>query len=72
MNFVRSVNPIDPYNLTHPAEYYKGVNMTLAGLVTTVTNPDRALKNAWDAAKGDPPNSWADSSPSCSAPRAAA
>lgn len=29
LNFVRSVNPVDPYNLTHPAEYYKGVNMTL-------------------------------------------
>ncbi|MFH8578872.1 putative T7SS-secreted protein [Streptomyces zaomyceticus] len=54
LNFVRSVNPVDPYNLTHPAEYYKGVNMTLAGLVSTVANPDRALKNAWDAAKGDP------------------
>ncbi|MFD7979073.1 putative T7SS-secreted protein [Streptomyces sp. NPDC059071] len=54
INFVRSVNPVDPYNLTHPAEYYKGVNMTLAGLVSTVANPDRALKNAWDAAKGDP------------------
>ncbi|MEU7513801.1 putative T7SS-secreted protein [Streptomyces sp. NPDC042898] len=54
INFVRSVNPVDAYNLTHPAEYYKGVNMTLSGLVSTVANPDRALKNAWDAAKGDP------------------
>ncbi|MFE6037370.1 putative T7SS-secreted protein [Streptomyces sp. NPDC056452] len=54
VNFVRSVNPTDPYNLTHPAEYYKGVNMTLAGLASTAANPDRALKNAWDAAKGDP------------------
>lgn len=54
VNFVRSVNPLDPYNLTHPAEYYKGLNMTLAGLVSTAANPDRALKNAWDAAKGDP------------------
>ncbi|MEU4492994.1 putative T7SS-secreted protein [Streptomyces sp. NPDC023998] len=54
LNFVRTVNPIDPYNLTHPAEYYKGLNMTLAGLASTVANPDRALKNAWDAAKGDP------------------
>ncbi|MBM7440948.1 putative T7SS-secreted protein [Streptomyces sp. HB132] len=54
VNFVRSVNPQDPYNLTHPAEYYKGVNMTLAGLTSTAANPDRALKNAWDAAKGDP------------------
>ncbi|MGW7431119.1 putative T7SS-secreted protein [Streptomyces sp. NPDC054861] len=54
VNFVRSMNPADVYNLTHPAEYYKGVNMTLAGLVSTAANPDRALKNAWDAAKGDP------------------
>ncbi|MFC9245537.1 putative T7SS-secreted protein [Streptomyces sp. NPDC057136] len=54
VNFVRSVNPQDPYNLTHPAEYYKGVNMTLSGLVSTAANPDRAFKNAWDAAKGDP------------------
>ncbi|MEU4267965.1 putative T7SS-secreted protein [Streptomyces sp. NPDC026092] len=54
VNFVRSVNPTDVYNLTHPADYYKGVNTTLAGLVSTVANPDRALKNAWDAAKGDP------------------
>ncbi|CAM5472461.1 hypothetical protein GCM10010230_33330 [Streptomyces narbonensis] len=54
INFVRSVTPLDPYNVTHPAEYYKGVNMTLAGLVSTGANPDRALKGAWDAAKGDP------------------
>ncbi|AJF66048.1 putative T7SS-secreted protein [Streptomyces vietnamensis] len=54
VDFVRSVNPTDVYNMTHPAEYYKGVNMTLAGLVSTVANPDRALKNAWDSAKGDP------------------
>ncbi|MEU8618176.1 putative T7SS-secreted protein [Streptomyces sp. NPDC048623] len=54
LNFVRSLDPMDPYNLTHPAEYYKGVNMTLAGLVSTAANPDRALKNAWEAAKGDP------------------
>ncbi|MDT0426820.1 putative T7SS-secreted protein [Streptomyces salyersiae] len=54
VNFVRSVNPQDPYNLTHPAEYYKGINTTLAGLVSSAANPDRTLKNAWDAAKGDP------------------
>ncbi|MFD3678926.1 putative T7SS-secreted protein [Streptomyces sp. NPDC058613] len=54
VNFVRSVNPLDLYNLTHPAEFYKGINTTLAGLVSTAANPDRALKNAWEAAKGDP------------------
>ncbi|MGW4052072.1 putative T7SS-secreted protein [Streptomyces sp. NPDC004779] len=54
VNFVRALNPVDPYNLTHPAEYYKNVNMTLAGLVSTVANPDRALKNAWEGFKEDP------------------
>ncbi|MFJ9703329.1 putative T7SS-secreted protein [Streptomyces fradiae] len=53
-NFVRSIVPLDPYNLTHPAEYYKNVNMTLAGLVTTVAHPDEALQRAWEAAKKDP------------------
>ncbi|MEU8888999.1 putative T7SS-secreted protein [Streptomyces sp. NPDC048442] len=53
-NFVRSVNPTDPYNLSHPAEYYKATNMTLAGLATTAAHPDRALKNMWDTAKADP------------------
>lgn len=42
LNFVRSLNPMDPYNLTHPAEYYKGVSMTLAGIASTAANPDRA------------------------------
>ncbi|MFD4943043.1 putative T7SS-secreted protein [Streptomyces sp. NPDC058239] len=54
VNFIRSVSPTDPYNLTHPADYYKGVHTTLAGLVSTGANPDRALKTAWDSAKGDP------------------
>ncbi|MGW6949483.1 putative T7SS-secreted protein [Streptomyces xanthophaeus] len=54
VNFVRAINPGDPYNATHPAEYYQNINMTLAGLVSTAANPDRALQNAWDAAKGDP------------------
>ncbi|MFJ7268794.1 putative T7SS-secreted protein [Streptomyces sp. NPDC099050] len=53
-NFVRAVNPLDPYNITHPAEYYKNINMTLAGLASTAAHPDRALKSAWEAAKGDP------------------
>ncbi|MFI1713700.1 putative T7SS-secreted protein [Streptomyces litmocidini] len=54
VTFVRSVNPQDPYNLTHPAEYYQSVNMTLAGLASTAAHPDRALQGAWEAAKSDP------------------
>ncbi|MFF8417220.1 putative T7SS-secreted protein [Streptomyces sp. NPDC015680] len=53
VNFVRSVNPTDPYNLTHPADYFTGVHTTLAGLVSTGANPDRALKSAWDSFKDD-------------------
>ncbi|MFF8291521.1 putative T7SS-secreted protein [Streptomyces sp. NPDC016309] len=53
-NFVRSLNPLDPYNRTHPAEYYENVNMTLAGLVSTGAHPDRALKAAWDSFQEDP------------------
>ncbi|MFF1844030.1 putative T7SS-secreted protein [Streptomyces sp. NPDC058217] len=53
-NFVRSIYPLDPYNISHPAEYYKSVNMTLAGLASTAAHPDRALKGAWESAKGDP------------------
>ncbi|MER6996965.1 putative T7SS-secreted protein [Streptomyces sp. NPDC000410] len=58
VNFVRSVNPLDPYNLAHPAEYYKNVSMTLSGIVSTAANPDRALKNAWEAFKADPTEFW--------------
>ncbi|MFE3496255.1 putative T7SS-secreted protein [Streptomyces sp. NPDC059175] len=54
VDFVRAIDPRDPYNLTHPAEYYKGLNMTLAGLVSTAAHPDRALKDAWETLKDDP------------------
>ncbi|MER7517086.1 putative T7SS-secreted protein [Streptomyces sp. NPDC126499] len=53
-NYLRATNPLDPYNLTHPAEFYENVTMTLAGLASTAAHPDRALKNAWETAKADP------------------
>ncbi|MER7107059.1 putative T7SS-secreted protein [Streptomyces sp. NPDC000229] len=53
-NFVRSLNPLDGYNRTHPAEYYENVNMTLAGVFSSAAHPDRALKGAWDAFQEDP------------------
>ncbi|GAB2929999.1 putative T7SS-secreted protein [Streptomyces heilongjiangensis] len=54
INFGRGMNALDPYNLAHPAEYYQNVNMTLAGLTSTVAHPDRALKDAWQSARKDP------------------
>ncbi len=39
LKFGRSVNPLDPYNLTHPAEYVAGLSGTAAGLLHTVNHP---------------------------------
>ncbi|SES47265.1 RHS repeat-associated core domain-containing protein [Streptomyces sp. yr375] len=39
LNFVRSVNPMDPYNLTHPAEYAMSLNSLAAGLVVAANDP---------------------------------
>jgi hypothetical protein len=54
LTFVRGVNPADPYNLTHPAEYLENTSMTLSGLVSTVAHPDRALTAAVEGFKKDP------------------
>ncbi|MFE8013123.1 putative T7SS-secreted protein [Streptomyces antibioticus] len=39
LNFVRSINPTDPYNITHPAEYATSLNSLAAGLVVAVNDP---------------------------------
>ncbi|MFI6039982.1 putative T7SS-secreted protein, partial [Streptomyces sp. NPDC051315] len=54
LNFVRGLNPLDPYNLTHPAEYVQNVNMTLAGLVSTAAHPERTVQAVVDGFKKDP------------------
>ncbi|MFF6993822.1 putative T7SS-secreted protein [Streptomyces sp. NPDC008313] len=54
LNFARGLNPTDPYNLTHPAEYVQNVNMTLAGLVSTAAHPERVAQAAVDGFKKDP------------------
>ncbi|MGW3210392.1 putative T7SS-secreted protein [Streptomyces sp. NPDC001135] len=54
IGFVRSIDPTDPYNVTHPAEYLQGLSMTLSGLVSTGLNPDRALNDMWNQARKDP------------------
>ncbi|MFF8428281.1 putative T7SS-secreted protein [Streptomyces sp. NPDC016566] len=54
LNFARGLNPTDPYNLTHPAAYVQNVNVTLAGLVSTASHPDRVVQAAVDGFKKDP------------------
>ncbi|MEV7181039.1 putative T7SS-secreted protein [Kitasatospora sp. NPDC093679] len=39
VKFGRGLNPMDPYNLTHPAVYLDHVNSTVAGLVRTGNHP---------------------------------
>ncbi|MGW7412101.1 putative T7SS-secreted protein [Streptomyces sp. NPDC054863] len=53
-NFVRGLNPTDPYNLTHPAAYLQNVSMTLSGLVSTAAHPERIVTAAVDGFKKDP------------------
>ncbi|MFD8387610.1 DUF6531 domain-containing protein, partial [Streptomyces sp. NPDC059679] len=54
LNFVRSVNPMDLYNLTHPAEYVTNLNNTAAGLLRMANDPRTALKGMWDTFQKDP------------------
>ncbi|MET7568070.1 putative T7SS-secreted protein [Streptomyces sp. NPDC005492] len=54
LNFARGLNPMDPYNITHPAAYVQNVNLTLAGLVSTAAHPERAAKVMLDDFKKDP------------------
>ncbi len=39
VKFARGLNPMDPYNLTHPAMYLDHVNTVGAGLVHTANHP---------------------------------
>ncbi|MFJ1744631.1 putative T7SS-secreted protein [Streptomyces sp. NPDC088116] len=54
VNFARGLNPMDIYNITHPAQYAQNVNMTLAGLVSTAAHPERIPAALIDSFKKDP------------------
>ncbi|RLL66095.1 putative T7SS-secreted protein [Streptomyces sp. Z26] len=54
LNFVRSVNPTDPYNVTHPAEYLTSLNSTTAGLVRMTNDPLGTAKTMYDGFMKDP------------------
>ncbi|MFG2716570.1 putative T7SS-secreted protein [Streptomyces goshikiensis] len=54
VNFARALNPTDPYNLAHPAEYLTSLNSTAAGLVTMANDPWTANKQLIDDFMKDP------------------
>ncbi|MGW2328038.1 putative T7SS-secreted protein, partial [Streptomyces sp. NPDC001700] len=50
----RALNVWDPYNLTHPAEYYTNLNKAAAQLHTVASNPGKAFKGMIDGFAKDP------------------
>ncbi|MFD8870036.1 putative T7SS-secreted protein [Streptomyces sp. NPDC059590] len=54
IGFARSLNPLDPYNILHPAEYATGLNNTAAGLVTLASDPFGAGKQMLEGFAKDP------------------
>ncbi|NEA99760.1 putative T7SS-secreted protein [Streptomyces sp. SID13726] len=57
LKLARTLNPLDPYNLTHPGEWSKNSQLLLAGLVGTVAHPERLpmslLGTGWSSDPGD-------------------
>ncbi|MFI0897639.1 putative T7SS-secreted protein [Streptomyces sp. NPDC020983] len=41
LRFARGLDPYDPYNLTHPAQYLTHLNATAAGLLDLAVHPER-------------------------------
>ncbi|OYD71380.1 putative T7SS-secreted protein [Rhodococcus sp. OK302] len=41
--FVRQVSIVDPYNISHPAEYFAGMSDTVAGVTAAAANPGAAV-----------------------------
>ncbi|MFI1854368.1 putative T7SS-secreted protein [Streptomyces sp. NPDC020480] len=54
VNFARQLNPLDLYNITHPAEYVTSLNNTAAGLVRVANDPWGTLGTMWDTFQKDP------------------
>ncbi|KWX10367.1 hypothetical protein TR74_04045, partial [Carbonactinospora thermoautotrophica] len=56
IKMVRTVNPLDPYNLTHPAQALQNSAALAAGLVHAVAEPKETIKGAlqWDTWGKDP------------------
>ncbi|MFD3702363.1 putative T7SS-secreted protein [Nocardia sp. NPDC058658] len=54
VQFVRQVNPTDIYNITHPAEYAKGLSDLGTGLVVAVADPGAAVDAILKEARANP------------------
>ncbi|MGW6914472.1 putative T7SS-secreted protein [Kitasatospora sp. NPDC054939] len=52
----RSLNPYDPYNISHPHKYVETVNTTLAGLITAGDHPVELVKGIVGSGWGSDPS----------------
>ncbi|MFB7618301.1 putative T7SS-secreted protein [Kitasatospora sp. NPDC056181] len=52
----RSLNPMDPYNLSHPAQYLDGLSTTTAGLIKAGDHPVDLLKGLVGSGWGNDPS----------------
>lgn len=55
LRMARTVNPLDPYNITHPGQYSAGVQTLAAGLISTAAHPERLPKAIVGAGWGNDP-----------------
>ena len=55
LKFARSLNPMDPYNITHPASYVDGLSNTAAGLLHSVVHPVDLVKGLIGTGWGSDP-----------------
>ncbi|MGO4205036.1 putative T7SS-secreted protein [Rhodococcus sp. TAF43] len=54
VQFVRQVNPVDPYNLSHPAEYVEGLSDLTTGLVVAAADPGAVVDAFLADARANP------------------
>ncbi|MGC0316975.1 putative T7SS-secreted protein [Kitasatospora acidiphila] len=54
-DFIRGMNPMDIYNITHPATYIDHVNQVAAGLIKTSNHPTQLLSSVVGSGWGSDP-----------------
>lgn len=52
--FVNSINPISPYNLSHPWDYGSKMTDLASGVVVAAADPGAVVTQMWDEAMKDP------------------
>lgn len=55
VDFARTINPFDPYNITHPAEYLQGLSTTAAGLIHATLHPTALVQSLVSTGWGSDP-----------------